>query len=502
MAAVNFGWCNNMKTLMRIFYLCVVLALLSAEADAGRKEQTIERWLADQLAPAMVQKLGGHPRFRDQVVRFAVFEKGDVVALTSKLAVELKQDLQTEVLNHTPMQVAWQGATSAADAGAVDCTRNEVDYYVGIELSETGGGNFLMQVDVVDANTNTSVPGFHQQWTGKLTAAQFRRFRQPEVDMALLGHRGAPFDESQADLLAAYLAHDLGCALLRELSGEYVAAISASTAESSDRLMTLVRNNLATYKALQISSDPALANSVIEARAHLVADDLYQYWITVTPISADSAMPVIGANAYAYMPEPYLPIMLAGAEQSAGRLPETELISTINIVQLQSDSTCAATVGKQARVIGSSETAQCYAIQAKMTQDTAVFLLYHQMNNGLVRVSTEDCNSRTSPRIARREQPLYFPLLLDTGNTPSWLSTSEWLANPATDTFYVIAVSNTHAARAIAGHLGHLPERCGTTLRPGLEGRGLRTWFEELDEISHNWPEAVDWRSVRVKNVY
>jgi hypothetical protein len=131
-----------------------------------------------------------------------------------------------------------------------------------------------------------------------------------------------------------------------------------------------------------------------------------------------------------------------------------------------------------------------------------VFFLYHQLNNGLVRLADDNCSSRSNARISRKRQPLLFPLTSVTAKPLAWLPGKDWMIEPDADTFYAIASSNTKAARALGHHFEQLPKRCGRGMRPGLEGAELRRWFNELDAITEHWRSDIDWQSVRVKNVF
>jgi len=65
-----------------------------------------------------------------------------------------------------------------------------------------------------------------------------------------------------------------------------------------------------------------------------------------------------------------------------------------------------------------------------------------------------------------------------------------------------VAAADTKAARALSQHIGQLPKRCSAPVRPGLEGIALRRWMEELKAIIEHWEPAIDWQTIRVKNIY
>jgi hypothetical protein len=131
-----------------------------------------------------------------------------------------------------------------------------------------------------------------------------------------------------------------------------------------------------------------------------------------------------------------------------------------------------------------------------------VFFLNHQLNNGLVRLADPSCMQRTSARVARSNQQLQFTLPPDTLHSAAWSAAESWQINPDLDTYYAVAASDTKAARALSQHIEQLPKRCSAPVRPGLEGAALRRWMEELTEIMNKWEPAIDWRTIRVKNIY
>ena len=84
----------------------------------------------------------------------------------------------------------------------------------------------------------------------------------------------------------------------------------------------------------------------------------------------------------------------------------------------------------------------------------------------------------------------------------AWSAGDAWSQSPAADVYYVIAANDTQAARALSRHIEQLPRRCAASARGGLEGEALKAWLEELDSIRGRWEDAIDWRSIRVKDVF
>ena len=492
--------------LLRPILLSLITVMVSPVVMAA-KSPSVDEWMDETLIPAVIAQFSSHPRFEADVVRFVAMENGQPSAISNELVLALRDKLQEVVVDRTDVRVAWQvnreNFSRESEMQRVDCTASDVHYYIGIEVSEVRRGTHEISIRALDLEDQNWVAGFGGVWSGNLSAMQLMAFRHPATDDAFLGQRIVPFEESQTDLLAAQLAHELGCSLLREMSGEYVASAVDSEDDQLAEILELVSNNIAPYRAIQITSSSSAGNSKIATSAHVVDDDLYQYWITVTPTDPESDMPAVSASAYIFRPEKFLDATLASTEKTAGLNNKATLISSLDVVQLRSSSQCALPAGQRYYETASRTAPQsCYALRAKPSEDVVMFFLYHQLNNGLVRLGGKRCDSRSNVSIARRGEAESVPLLMDVSGSASWLPNDDWMMNPDEDTFYAVASSDTKAARALASHFEKLPQRCGRSLRPGLDGAALRAWFRELDDIADNWSTQVDWRSVRIRTVY
>jgi len=86
--------------------------------------------------------------------------------------------------------------------------------------------------------------------------------------------------------------------------------------------------------------------------------------------------------------------------------------------------------------------------------------------------------------------------------TTAWSAGADWELQPDLDTYYAVAATDTKAARTLSQHIEDLPKRCTGSVRPGLEGYALQQWLTELKTISDHWGPAIDWQTIRVKNIY
>ena len=131
---------------MRAALIVLCLALLAARAEAA--ERNLDRWFDSELVPYVSSQLIEHPRFKGESVMFVVFEDNVPASVSNALAVSLRDRLLDAALNTPGVTVGRrQGGTAATPAAQrVDCTTNEVHYYVGISISRRIDGLFGVNV--------------------------------------------------------------------------------------------------------------------------------------------------------------------------------------------------------------------------------------------------------------------------------------------------------------------------------------------------------------------
>lgn len=494
--------------LMLRFFLGLTLFVSSLPVTAATRNDDLNYWLVNELTPFVREQLMTHPRFKGESLRFVVLDNGNPQASSNALAFRIRDSLRETTADVPGIRIAWQPDDPHylrnPLPGGIDCTKSEVHYLIGIETSLIESGLLSIELHALDVEDGTVVAGFTKSWKGHLSSREYREFRHIETDPTFRGEREAPYEKSQSDLLAAHLAHDLGCNLLRQTEAEYIITGLESGTESDpvSSVLELVSNNLAQYSSLQFSSSGDSANSVIEGKAHQIDDDLYQYWITVQPKNTDSELHAFSASAYVRLPEQFMIAERAAVLSGPTIESEADFLASLSIVELQDPQACMAR-GISARSPGyRREYEDCYALQVQSTDDAVVFFLNHQLNNGLVRLADRSCPQRTSAKIARTGQRLQFALPVDSLPSAEWSEAKGWPIQPNLDTYYAVATTDTKAARALSQHFEQLPKRCSASVRPGMEGHALRQWMEELQEIINHWEPAIDWQTIRVRNIY
>jgi hypothetical protein len=469
--------------------LLFVWLLVSTAAAAASRSPDLDTWVMDELTPYLAETLAAHPRFRNEAVRFVVMQDGNPQAHPSALALALRNQVQDALVDTPGIRIAWQpdriDINRESAKQRIDCTADEVHYYIGIEVTEEKSGRFGVGVRALDLEERSWVGGFGHSWQGMLTSMQHRAWQQYEADPSFRGDREAPYLESQSDLLAAHLAHDLGCSLLRQVAGEYRVGPrdGDDTPASADAITELVSNNLAYYRALQFAGESAEANASVEGKAHRIDDDLYQYWITVRPNDSAAELPALSASAYIYLPEEFVAASLVTDDSEEIHTAGSDVLTSMQLVEFE-------------------KRPSWYALQTETAEDAVLFYLNYQQGNGLARLGGPSCERHTTVRVSRAGERLQFGLPLDTMSAPRWLPASHWEAEPDEDSYWIIAVADSQAAWAIARHVKQLPARCASSMRPGLDGRPLRSWLHKFTDLEDRWASSVDWQIIRVRSVY
>ncbi|MDX1404160.1 MAG: hypothetical protein R3192_06470 [Woeseiaceae bacterium] len=475
---------------------------------AAERHATLDAWLAKELTPYLREQLQHHPRFKGEALKFVVMDNGVPQATSNTLALRLRDRLRDSVADVPGIRLAWQAGDPRYQSAAlgIDCTRTEVHYLVGIEMQLLDRGSLAVELLAVDLEERSKVPGFGRAWRGSIGAREYRALRLSEADPAFRGEREVPYDETQGDLLAAHLAHELGCSLLRQTEAEYVIAgsLASEGGEPPQRVVELVGNNLARYSTLQFAASDEAANAIITGKAHRIDDDLYQYWITVQPKDANSEIHALSASAYLRIPEKYASAELITGPQEPALHSSPGFLGSLRVVELRQSAECSASNSSNARQYygrryGGND--ECFALAVRSSDDAVVFFLHHQLNNGLVRLAGASCLPASNVKVAKSKQQVSFVLPEDLLSSAAW-SGADWQLYPDRDTFYAIAATDNKAARELSKHIRRLPYRCTSSVRPGLEGADLERWMDELKATVDKWGQEIHWQGIRVKNVY
>lgn len=488
--------------------ILIILAVLVAQAIptvAESREKDLDRWVDRDLIPYVRQQLIVHPRFSDETVMFVVLNDNAPASSTNALALSIRDRLLAAAVATQGVEIGWQQGRSGTtlESSPRDCMRDDVHYYVGIELTQRLDGTYAVNVRALDLEDRNWVTGFGRRWQGNLNTSQRQAMRQQRVDETFIGARDVPFTLAQTDLLAAQLAHRLSCTLMKRVEQEYVVAIDLVEPPASglEGTVGLISNNLANRQALTVSASASSANAVLSGKAHRIDGHLHQYWVTITP-RGDNDVAALSASAYVVLPEaaarPSRPVAEGPPESVAVRPHDPPPVSIPNAGK---DGFISALSISAPASLAECGAGSCSLLHTKALTDSIVFFLEHQANHGLVRLAEPDCRKRTAARIARNGQDLRFPIARTTTRARNHAETLEWKPAPENDTYYAVVVKDARVARQVANHIDQLPMRCSDSLRPGIEDEELRDWLEGLAMLTARNAQYVDWRAIEVRNV-
>ncbi|MDH3748381.1 MAG: hypothetical protein OER97_09255 [Gammaproteobacteria bacterium] len=508
--------------MLRRVLIISFLAVQALPSPILAKEVDLDRFVDRELIPFVTQQLLTHPRFKGETLMFVILDNNTPAPISNELALSLRDRLLDAALDTNGVRIGWrQGSADRLGTTAVDCTRDDVHYYIGLELSQQVDRSYELSLHALDLEDHRWVGGFVKSWRGRLNGSQQQAIQRTQVDQTFLGARDVPFTLAQTDLLARHLAHELSCDLLRQTNGEYIVPTStaANSDDELDGTVELIGNNIAAHSAIELTVDSDRANAALAGKAHQIDGPLYQYWLTVTPNGKDTDLTTLSASAYVVMPntryanmEPTTPVTVPRPQARERALPIPAAISIPNagsdalIGPLQVHSpTSVAQCGSQDAFLQTasywSRGRQCSLLEASTHSDAVVFVLEHQPHLGLVRLGGDNCRDRTTARVVRRGGSLRFPIAPFSTNTGQAQESDDWLVTPRVDTYYAIAISDARSARRIANHIDRLPMRCGAPSRSGLTGADLRNWLDDFAMLAAQSANHIDWRALELKDV-
>ncbi len=502
MAASRTSTGRTATLLAGVATTAVLIACLPGAAQA--RQQNVEDWVGKGLSTYVANELTAHPRFKGASVRFVVMHNGSPLSRVDELSLRLRDRLQREVVGTPGVTIAWQPngieAQRRVPTTGSDCSADDVQYLVGIELRSMGPDGVHASVRALDVVEKSWVAGFGKEWQGRLNREQQRARQRPVLDRTFLGDRGVPYSTAETDLMAAHLAHDLRCSLMRVLSDEYVVGRVDPVGDGSD-VLDLVGKNIAGLSSLQFAVDDVPHNALLQGKAHVVDGDLHQYWVTITPTDPNGELQAVSSSVYVRIPTRYLSASPVSASPESVSVRSGALLDSLRMVRLESGRACPSREAAYGRDPYRSRRGGCLGLEVSTNEDAVVFVLNHQQNNGLVRLDDGRCAYRTAARISRAKEAITIALPTSLLRD-SWLPENEWRLEPDADTYYAIAVSDSRAARKLGAHLDELPRRCSESVRAGFEGRELAAWLTTLSSTIEELQPFVDWNAIRIKNIY
>lgn len=501
---------------MKIALRLTVLLAAAAPAMAGTE---LDSWVDRELVPYVLETLTSHPRFRQQRVRFVVFDGDDTATSASELELGIRDRLVNAAIEAGGVHIAMPRSALAKNRARLDCARRDAHYTIGIAVVPHARGQWELTLRARDLVEEQLVPGFGRQWRGYLDARERLAATRSRPDTTLLGERGAPFESHQADLLAAYLAQELACAVARQTGGLYVVPqdVKPNGDDVFGGTLALIGNNVTAHPAFDLAATADEANATLSGKAHPVDGSLYQYWLTLTPTDESGQLTALGASAYVRLPHDRADDQGGSIRAGTGirQTPTPQRHDTVTIRQAANPLLGALRL----RPAGASDRcpdegagirgafypanpSRCSLLETTAQTDAVVFVVSHRPSLGLVRIDDGACRRRVQPMLIRERQTLAVavPWVADEGARIRDVDT--WRTEPGGEVYYAIAVSDSALARRVANHVDRLPLRCAAGPHRGIRHALLRDWLTGLDAIAARSNGRVDWRALELSRVY
>lgn len=488
--------------------------MTSPTRSDGAWSTDLDGWIDAELTPYLVEQLTRHPRFKGEAMLLVGTEGANVRSEIDEITRNIRSRLMEALLSTSGINLVWPLAISPWEhqrtQHEVRCGRDgNADYYIGIEVTRATQDNFRVGVRALDIREQTWVPGFGKQWQGKFTPIQQMAYERRSTDEYLRGLRVLPFAESQADMLAAYLANNLSC-LLRGYGGGDLTVYAEPAAGAPVPLRTavsLLGNYLAHMQQVRVTDDLDEADLILHGDAHEIRAGLYQLWVIVRPAQPTHDLPSVATEAYILLSPGVSPATVAldgyptRDEPVTASDPQSEaLLSSIRVMTPRDRGLCRSSDAwrRGKRVLRSTDPVypgDCFAVEVDLWRSAHVFLLNYPVDGNLVRLLPACDESDRRMRFVTAGDTFRFPVegaaapALIVQDGPSGL-----------ETFYVVAVIDVQAAIQVERHLRRLPTYCASAGQDSLAGLDLGTWLTELDQIMGRFDDDVAWRAAWVQH--
>jgi len=286
---------------MKMKYILTLTCCITALAMAGcagvsntkagldKQYSTLEEWLDHAALPYLTRELGEHPRFKGESFLLVDMNRDNVEAMIDGLTLQLRETIVDALLTRPGIGLVWRPSvkpwTHHTGMKTPECSPvAEAVYYVGIDASFSDlDGRLHVKIRALDIAEKKWITGFGIAWQGVPTSLQKKALEKKEPDPSLLGLRPLPFNDRQADLLAAYLSRNLSCLFTNMDLDEAVVHVKTENPDQIqyfENAFALVANYLAQYREVTVTDDPDRANIMVKTRVHPVHQGLYQIWAT------------------------------------------------------------------------------------------------------------------------------------------------------------------------------------------------------------------------------
>ncbi len=275
-----------------------------------RERMTLEEWTELKAVPYLLEKLGKDPMFKGETFLLVDMTREDINTEIDALTLQLRERFIDAFLTKPGIGLVWRPSKEALahhrSLTRVQCARLRKErFYIGIDAFLSPVDETLtISIRALDLEERRWVTGFGISYRGSATPGQKKSLLLNEPDDYLLGLRPLPFNNRQADLLAAYLGRNLSCLFTTMERGDAVVYVDKKPIRRISyfqNALGLVKNYLAKYRRVTVTDDPGQADILVEPTIHPIHPGLYQVWVTAKYKKGGRYLPGTETEAYVFL---------------------------------------------------------------------------------------------------------------------------------------------------------------------------------------------------------
>ncbi len=470
----------------------------SASWDRPAELSDLDRWIDAELTPALSHQLASYPRFSGETMMVAALQGERLSRQPDALTARVRDHLRKNLAGEKGVRLAWSGA-------AVRCqTPAGVNYLIGVEINEAGGGDHHVLIRVLDRGERTWVAGVAYEWRGRLERREREARARMEDAEALKGVRDTPFVPGEEDRLAAALAADLVCQFGdRRLRF----AVDESALQGPDRNLVALLEAYLAEAGLARADSAERADISVVFRRHPIEQGLDLVWISARAAQPGFALP--GAEAQAYVRMDTVPPTrdMLHERRNPSEDPDVQaaspvrsaLVSGLRRLAPRDNDQCAERRPwvHGSRLIEDSapvDAGDCFDLELVAHRPVTVFLFRARPDSGFLPEGGLECRGEALAGIE-----------LGTGQRLRWTDGAReralgWMGRGGIETFYAVAISDSDGAARMRALTLELASGCQASRRTGMRSEPDREWIAELGRLLYDLDTRASWQALRLRH--
>jgi len=386
--------------------LLLVLTCNHAWAAPSRQSTDFNRWLHDEAAPALAEKLSQHPKFKGSNVAFSPAHLNQLTTAKNQLYQDVEQ-----VLTHNILSAGRNNIVSATSGSKCLRSDHSAAYIIGIAISAANSNAHTVQIKLLDYDLGVWMSGISYRWRGQLSRSQLALLKRPANTIAN-GSVAAPYAQHQKTETVSHLLQQIQCALpagvdgLIYLRNDYPAGIELSAAG----IIRDVRQQLSTRSQWIFTTERGEATWLMELRQEQASQQLPPQWvILMTQVEKPNASRIVASsyieNGQEHLTAAHDTDRIQAAEALTGN-PDTGDLPAVH----QNQPLLGQLSWKRSRSC-TSKKSDCVEVTVELAADAYVMLF--RTHNRKLKPASCDASARIRQRGALHYQislPAHSPL--------------------------------------------------------------------------------------------